>query len=310
MKYAKWGNIWINDYIAPNVKYKTLERYKSILERLYAEIGGIELDDISPIMIQQYISKLMISGNLINGSGLNTSTINMIISIFLQSMKVAKLLGVASMNYDGKIKRPRLVEKEIECFSIEEQRKIEDYILKSKKLKLLGILICLYTGLRIGELLALRWEDVDFKNKTIVVNHSCYDGKDCNKEVIRVLVIPKTKTSKRIIPLPKKIISILVILKRNSKTKYVISDDENIFSIRSYQRTFELLLKKLNIKHRGFHALRHTFATRALECGMDVKTLSELLGHKNSMITLNRYAHSLMEHKIKMMNKLGSFLSI
>jgi integrase len=78
--------------------------------------------------------------------------------------------------------------------------------------------------------------------------------------------------------------------------------------MRSYQRTFESLLIKLNIPHKGFHALRHTFATRALECGMDVKTLSEILGHKNPTITLNRYVHSLLEHKTEMMNRLGKLL--
>ena len=78
--------------------------------------------------------------------------------------------------------------------------------------------------------------------------------------------------------------------------------------VRSYQRTFELLLKKLNISHKGFHSLRHTFATRAIECDIDVKTLAELLGHKNATITLNRYAHSLLEHKVDMMNRLGKLL--
>lgn len=68
-------------------------------------------------------------------------------------------------------------------------------------------------------------------------------------------------------------------------------------TVRSYQRTFELLQKRLHIERKGFHSLRHTFATRALECGMDVKTLAEILGHKNATVTLNRYAHSLMEHK-------------
>lgn len=75
--------------------------------------------------------------------------------------------------------------------------------------------------------------------------------------------------------------------------------------VKSYFRSFSLLLKKLGIPHRGFHALRHTFATRALECGMDVKTLSEILGHKNPVVTLNRYAHSLMPHKHEAMNRLG-----
>ena len=78
--------------------------------------------------------------------------------------------------------------------------------------------------------------------------------------------------------------------------------------VRLYQRSFDLLLKELKIGHRGFHSLRHTFATRALECGMGVKTLSEILGHKNPTITLNRYAHSMLDHKKEMMDKLGRML--
>ena len=97
--------------------------------------------------------------------------------------------------------------------------------------------------------------------------------------------------------------------KQKSKSKYVIEENGKMVTIRSYQRSFALLLKKLNIEHRGFHSLRHTFATRALESGMDVKTLSEILGHKNATITLNRYAHSLMEHKQEMMNRLGKMLN-
>lgn len=84
-----------------------------------------------------------------------------------------------------------------------------------------------------------------------------------------------------------------------------MANNDKDISVRSYQRTFELLLKRLKIQHKGFHSLCHTFATRALECGMDVKTLSEILGYKNPKVTLNRYVHSLMEHKQEMMNKLG-----
>ena len=83
---------------------------------------------------------------------------------------------------------------------------------------------------------------------------------------------------------------------------------KSILSVRSYQRSFELLQKNIGIPRKGFHALRHTFATRAIECGMDVKSLSEILGHKNSAVTLNRYVHSLMEHKRAMINRLGNNL--
>ena len=96
----------------------------------------------------------------------------------------------------------------------------------------------------------------------------------------------------------------LYIAKRTSNCHFV-SAKGNAVSVRSYQRSFELLLRHLNIAHKGFHSLRHTIATRALECGMDVKTLSEILGHKNPTVTLNHYVHSLMEHKQEdMMNRL------
>ena len=97
-------------------------------------------------------------------------------------------------------------------------------------------------------------------------------------------------------------------VKKRSECEFIVADGDKPVFVRSYQRTFELLLKKLHIPHKGFHSLRHTFATRAIECGVDVKTLAELLGHKNATITLNRYAHSLLEHKVDMMNRLGKIL--
>ena len=126
----------------------------------------------------------------------------------------------------------------------------------------------------------------------------------------RITDIPKTSSSCRIIPLPKLIIPLLKTAKKSSKSQLVIANGEIGLIVRTYQRNFASLLKKLHIAHRGFHALRHTFATRAIECGMDVKTLSEILGHKNATITLNRYAHSLMEHKRDMMNKLGKLCEL
>ena len=137
----------------------------------------------------------------------------------------------------------------------------------------------------------------------LTVSKSCHDGKDG-----LIIDEPKTATSRRVIPLPKQLLPLFKGIKKKSNSPFVVSANEKPVSVRSYQRSFELLLKKLKISHKGFHSLRHTFATRALECGMDVKTLSEILGHKNSTVTLNRYAHSLMEHKADMMNRLGKLL--
>lgn len=101
-----------------------------------------------------------------------------------------------------------------------------------------------------------------------------------------------------IVPLSKNIVSILKSMRRTSKSEYIIADGTKPVFMRSYQRSFELLLKKNSIEHNCFLSLRHTFVTRALECGMDVKSLSEILGYKNAIITLNRYSHSMWEHKV------------
>jgi integrase len=154
----------------------------------------------------------------------------------------------------------------------------------------------------------LEWSDIDMSKGELRVNKTCHYGKDENGVFGRITDIPKTQSSIRTIPIPKQLMPRLREVKKKSRSTHIVSNGSNLISIRSYQRSFSTLLKKLNIPHRGFHSLRHTFATRALECGMDVKTLSEILGHKNPTVTLNRYAHSLMEHKKEMMNKLGKLL--
>ena len=140
------------------------------------------------------------------------------------------------------------------------------------------------------------------------MNKTIHDGNDENGHFCSIIGVPKTQSSMRNIPLPKQLIPLLQKLKKHSDSEHVISDKGKGISIRVYQRNFSKLLKRLNIPHKGFHALRHTFATRALECGMDVKTLSEILGHKSATITLNRYVHSMSDYKKEMMNKLGKLL--
>ena len=271
-------------------------------------MGEHEINDISPLLLQRFSTELLNCGNLKRGTGLSPNTVNAIITILKSSLRIAFEIGLTETYSADKIKRPKVTEKEIECFSLSEQKRIEKAVLNSRKPKMIGILICLYTGLRIGELLALEWTDLDLSKGIITISKSCHYGRNGDGEYVRFVDKPKTHNSSRIIPIPKQLLPILKNHKKSSHSQYVISDNENPVAVRSYQRSFELLQKKLGIPRRGFHALRHTFATRAIECGMDVKTLSEILGHKNPTITLNRYAHSLMEHKAQMMNRLGKLL--
>ena len=307
MKYGIWLDEWFCNYIRPSSKSRTCERYSEIVEkRLKVKLGEYELNELTPLVLQRYITELIESGNMKTGTGLAANSVNGIITVIQNSLKLAYALGTIKEYAADKIRRPKTKEKEVTCFTLSEQKKIERAALAGKKTKWLGIVVCLYTGLRIGELLALEWKDVDFQKGVLTVSKSRHEGKDENGRYAHIVESPKTVSSGRCIPLPKQILCELRMLKRKSRSAYVISNGERSIPVRSYQRSFERLLKKLDIPHKGFHALRHTFATRALECGMDVKMLSELLGHKDPAVTLRRYVHSLMEQKKEMMNKVGN----
>lgn len=308
MTYKNWLNEWLTHYIKPSSKQRTFEQYSRVAQiHILPYLGDIELTDLTPFVLQKFITDLTTNGNKRTGKGLSPNFVKTILSVIQNSLKTAHLVGYLPEYSANKIKRPKIVEKQVECFSIQEQKKIEEAALSAKKDKYRGIVLCLYTGLRIGELLALTWNDVDFDKNILSVTKTCHDGSE-NGEYIRIIDTPKTENSRRQIPLSKTLVKMLKDMKKKSKCEYVIADGEKPVFIRSYQRTFELLLKKIGLPHKGFHSLRHTFATRALECGMDVKSLSEILGHKNATITFNRYAHSLWEHKAEMMNKMSKML--
>lgn len=308
MMYNNWLKEWLQNYIKPSTKKRTFNQYSKIIKtHILPYLGDLKLEELTPLIIQKFITKLSINGNKCTGKGLSASYIRMIVSIIKNSLKAAHLISYLPNYTLDKVNYPKIIEKKIECFTINEQKKIEFAVKTTKKDKYLGIILCLYTGLRIGELLALTWNDIDFEKSILIISKTCYDSSEEGTR-IRNINIPKTKNSIREIPLPTKILEMLKEMKKKSKCEFVIAEGEKFVYMRSYQRTFELLLKKLKIPHKGFHSLRHTFATRALECGMDVKTLSEILGHKNPTTTLNRYVHSLWEHKKEMMNKLSMLL--
>ncbi len=309
MKYGEWLTEWLNNYIRISAKHRTIERYSEIINNhLIPSVGDIELQELTPIILQKYISELLKCGNKRTGAGLSSSAVNSIITVIQNSLHTAYNLRYINDMVGDKLKRPKAVERQIECFSVAEQKQIEQAVRDGEKPYMLGVLICLYTGLRIGELLALEWSDIDFSNGTLMVDKTCHYGVNLNGQFGRIVDTPKTETSIRLIPLPKQLIP---LMKEHKKipSKLVISKNGEGISNRTYQRNFESLLKSLNLKHRGFHALRHTFATRALECGIDVKTLSELLGHKSPAVTLKKYAHTFLIHKKEMMNRLGKLLS-
>lgn len=303
MLYKDWLNKWLELYIKGSTKERTYYKYRQQTEKyIIPSLGDYDVNDLSAFTLQRFSVSLA-------EQNLSLSSVNFIIAVLKASLKQGVFLGVIDKQFADVIVRPKMRTGKVICFGKEEQRKIEKYILEKQQAHLFGILLCLYSGLRIGELLALTWEDVDLQKGTVSITKSCHDSW-VKGRYVKVFDTTKTQSSERTIPLPRQIIGYMKVVKKQTGANFVVTGkSEYGAEIRSYQRTFENMLKKLQIEHKGFHALRHTFATRAIEVGMDVKTLSEILGHRNPMITLQRYAHSLMEHKTEMMNKLGRLLS-
>ena len=188
-----------------------------------------------------------------------------------------------------------------------ERNRIERYCIKENTLESIGILICLYTGLRIGEICALRWKDIELDKKELHVRHTLQRVYNIHTGKTEVIIgNPKTLSSKRVIPISNKLHKILkAIKKRYNKEEFLLTGEiDRFIEPRCYRNIFSSVLKKCKIKKYKFHILRHTFATKCIDIGMDVKTLSEILGHSNVEITLNKYVHSSYRRKKMYLEKL------
>ncbi len=281
-----------------NIKESTYAKYVYIVKNYIIPcIGNIKLYEIDNNYTDVFINKY---------SRLATLTLRDIMSVFKAIIKFAN----EQYNLNIQLKRCNLKaknSKNIRVLSVLEQKKLEEYLMKETDLPKLGILLCLNTGLRIGEICALKWEDINFEEKTIRINKTLQRVKIIEKDSIEktklIIGTPKTESSERIIPLTDKMLN---LLEKHKTTEYFLTGDYECIEPRSYRYKFKKYLEEAGIEHINFHALRHTFATRAIESGFDVKTLSELMGHTSIQILLERYVHSSMEQKRKQMNKLNS----
>ncbi len=206
---------------------------------------------------------------------------------------------------DG-IKIPKRHSKEVRILSKSELQILSIYLKSTHNLVTLGIAISLYTGLRIGELCALQWKDVDVNNKTITIRKTIQriqvtEGKRKTKIIITE---PKSTNSNRTIPIPDCLIPMISEFVASSSI-FVLSGKNRPVEPRTMQNRFKRILNNAGLPSINYHSLRHAFATGALEIGFDIKTLSEILGHSSVEVTLNRYIHTSMNRKRVYMNLIS-----
>lgn len=301
---------WLEIYQKEHIKARTYSRYQGLITmHIVPTLGDKNIDELGRREIQEFLTQQKKDGNIRNGEKLSATSTNMMLSILNLAFEYACDMEYIEENPCARVRRTKAETKKIEAFTVEEQRAIEMEISQSNDRRLHGILLCLYTGLRIGELLGLTWNDIDLERGVIKITKTVYREKDESGTWQLCVDTPKTKASDRVIPLPEYVTNMLRQDHENAKTPYVVENKKGErMSIRSYQYIFEKLAERSGVRKLNFHALRHTFATRAIECGMDIKTVADIMGHKNASITLNRYAHCMLDHKIEMMQKLQRVL--
>lgn len=198
--------------------------------------------------------------------------------------------------------------QELEVLSIANQKKIMRFVEENFTFRNLGIFICLSTGIRIGEICALTWDDIDTENGVIHIRKTIqriYVKENGIKKTELLIDTPKTATSMRDIPMIKDLYEILKPLKKVVNNDYfVLTNEATPTEPRTYRNYYKKLLDKLGIPPIKFHGLRHSFATRCIESKCDYKTVSVILGHSNISTTLNLYVHPNYEQKKKCIDKM------
>ena len=284
----------------PYVKQSTMAAYVLILENHVLPWFG-DSDSLHEQEVQAFVLQKL-------GGGLSVKTVKDILIVLKMVMK----FGVKNewMNYyEWDIKYPaNSTGKELEVLSVANHRKILNYIHSHFTFTGLGIYISLSTGLRIGEICALKWSDINVTDGTITVSRTIeriYIIEGVKKHTELIVNTPKTKNSHREIPMSKELLAIIKPLKKVvNEDFYVLTNDERPTEPRTYRNYYNSLLEKLSIPKLKYHGLRHSFATRCIEAGCDYKTVSVLLGHSSISTTLNLYVHPNMEQKKRCITKM------
>ncbi|MBR1432372.1 site-specific integrase [Ruminococcus sp.] len=277
--------------ISFRLKESSLANYcMKIKKHILPCFGGSNCNLVKPTNIQDFIEQKLKSGL---SPRYVADIIILLKSVFRYGNRVYGLKNPA----DG-IVMPKRAKPEITILNSAEQARLLASINGIPDLTSIGITLALYTGIRIGELCALQWKDIDLDNRIINVKKTIQriQSDDSTKKTKVVISEPKSQSSVRIIPVPDCLMDMLEKFKENENV-YILSGTSKFVEPRTLQYRFAKILKKANLPSVHFHSLRHAFATNCIALGFDVKTLSEILGHSSVDITLNRYVHSSLDRK-------------
>lgn len=289
-------------------KGATEMKYDNLIDKhILPVLGSYKLIEINAFLLADFMNNKLQNGRIDRKGGLSPSYVRTIMLIVFEIIDFAVGEDMCPP-IKTKIRKPTIQKNEPDVLDVSSQARLEKHLILKPEETNIGILISLNTGLRIGEICALKWTDIDFKRAILHVRSTVTRVKstDGSKHTKLIIDRPKTKSSVRDIPISGTLMQILILLYENRKSEYVISEKAGFVSPRTFEYRFHKVLNECQMPPINYHALRHTFATRCVELGVDVKTLSEILGHSNVSITLNTYVHSSMERKREQLEKLAN----
>ncbi len=292
--------MWLNEK-RNYIKSSTYAFYLYEFENyIIPQLGKLKMKDLNEKSIQNAVLYWQQQGNKEQQS-LKKSTVQNLVMLIKQFIKYAIKEGYIETKPIKIHFIPDNPCRKRKAYSAQEQLAIINAIREEPSSRTFGILLCLNSGLRIGELCALRWEDFDFDNGIIHISKTLQRIYDCNSTPKTRIIIstPKTSTSIREIPLSTKMMEMISKMNKNNATGYVLTNSSKYMEPRSFRKFYMDFLERHKIIPLNFHCLRHTFATRCIENGSDYKSLSEILGHTTINTTLNMYVHPQIEEKRK-----------
>lgn len=314
---GEWLQKWFEIYSKPHIRQSTAVSYECYIRRhITPIIGEIPMDKINLEVIQRFFNE--------KSKELSAKTVSNIRMMLHSAFKTAYLNDLLLKNYVEYVTTPPVIKNEMRVFTRAEQEKLLLTIRNTDEPYAFGIFLCLTTGIRVGELCALKWENIDFINGKIKIRHTLQrlmklNHSDEGSKTEIVIGLPKSSASIRDIPVSEEILTTLKEHKQKMNKRYgsnITNPTEYIITHRkchpvepkTMQEYFKEVVKYSGIDKANFHTLRHTFATRALEAGVDFKTLSVLLGHSDINVTMNRYAHVLEDTKRSAMKNILSVI--
>lgn len=290
------------------VKPSTYANYVNLIQKqLFPELGNLYVSSLTTPYLEQFLQKKLVCGRLDGKGGLSNKTVCDLRSLLKLILQYAKKIGYfcpSDLKFSISAGHP----PKIEVLEKSELVNIEEILFAESKPLHLGILLALYGGLRIGEICALQWKDFCLEEGTVNVSKTVIRIKNTEEnatsKTIVIIQEPKTEHSKRTIPLPDVLLPYFIEAKKEEED-FILTKTTRFMEPRVFLEHYKKILKKAGIKNYTFHALRHTFATRCVENNFDIKTLSEIMGHSNISITIQRYVHPSLEQKRVQMNKLS-----